>query len=56
MKTVLLLQLGLVATKLLRELRELAHPRAPVPVAVLLEGEDVVDAKAAENQLILFPV
>ena len=38
-----LLQLGVVAPpQLLRELRELAHPRAPVAISVLLEREDVL--------------
>jgi hypothetical protein len=41
----ILLQLGVVATHRLRELRELAHPRTPVGIAVLLEREDVLDSE-----------
>jgi hypothetical protein len=40
-----LLQLGVVAAQLLRELRELAHPRAPVAIAVLPEREDILDSE-----------
>ena len=43
----LLLQLSVIAAKVLRESRELTKPRAPILVALLLEREHVLDAQPA---------